>query len=119
MPSCAGAPASPDSTTCGPAHGSPPEDNPPSVSIANPGDDVQTNEVPYELDVEIWPTSIVGPPGYRRVLTLKGCDFEYDVPGRMLHDDPRDRPPEIFGGTNRIHTGGTHPSYLLMPLIPT
>ena len=70
------------------------------------------------LDVEIWPTCIVCPPGYRLVLTLQGRDFEYDVPGRMLHNDPLDRPEEEFGGTNTIHTGGQHLSYLLMPLIP-
>ncbi|MBT5050754.1 MAG: CocE/NonD family hydrolase [Rhodospirillaceae bacterium] len=70
------------------------------------------------LHVEIWPTSIVCPPGYRLVLTLQGRDFEYDVPGRMLHNDPLDRPKAEFGGINTIHTGGDHPSYLLMPLIP-
>lgn len=71
-----------------------------------------------ELDVEIWPTSIVCPPGYRLMLTLGGCDFEYDVPGRMLHNDPRDRPEADFGGINTIHTGSGHPSYLLLPHIP-
>lgn len=70
------------------------------------------------LDLEIWPTSIVCPPGYRLVLTLQGRDFEYDAPGRMLHNDPLDRPVEEFGGSNTIHTGGENQSYLLMPLIP-
>jgi sugar lactone lactonase YvrE len=33
------------------------------------------------------------------------------------HDDPQDRPPEVFGGTNTIHTGGDTPSFLLLPEI--
>jgi hypothetical protein len=33
------------------------------------------------------------------------------------HDDPQDRPPEVFGGTNTIHTGGDTPSSLLLPEI--
>ena len=69
------------------------------------------------LDVEIWPTSIVCPPGYRLVLTIQGRDFEYDVPGRMLHNDPVGRPENEFGGINTIHTGSTHSSYLLLPHI--
>jgi predicted acyl esterase len=70
------------------------------------------------LDVEIWPTSIVVPAGWRLVLTLAGCDFEYDEPGRMRHDDPADRPVEIFGGVTTIHTGGDAESWLLLPQIP-
>ena len=31
----------------------------------------------YELDVEIWPTSIVVPAGYRLALTVRGRDYEY------------------------------------------
>jgi hypothetical protein len=29
------------------------------------------------LDVEIWPTSIVVPTGYRIALTVRGKDYEY------------------------------------------
>ncbi len=73
----------------------------------------------YEVDVEIWPTSIVVPRGYRLVLTIKGCDFEFPgTPGRMLHDHPGDRPLDEFGGRHTIHTGGSRASYLLMPFIP-
>ena len=50
---CAGTPGSPDSTTCGPGQGSPPEDNPPTVSITSPAADLQTDEIPYALDVEM------------------------------------------------------------------
>ncbi len=73
----------------------------------------------YEVEVEIWPTSIVFPSGYRLMLTLQGRDFEFPgVPGRMLHTHPQDRPAGEFGGTNTILTGGAHGSYLLMPRIP-
>jgi predicted acyl esterase len=73
----------------------------------------------YPVDVEIWPTSMVFPKGYRLVLTLMGKDFEFPgTPGRMLHDHPLDRSAEEFGGVNTIMTGGRYESFLLMPLIP-
>jgi hypothetical protein len=72
------------------------------------------------VDVEIWPTSIIAPKGYRLVLTLAGSDFEFpDVPGRMLHNNPVDRPTAVFGQMNVISTAPEDPSYLLLPLIPT
>ena len=30
----------------------------------------------YQADVEIWPTSVVVPPGYRVALTIRGRDYE-------------------------------------------
>jgi predicted acyl esterase len=86
----------------------------------------------YELDIEIWPTCIVVPPGYSMALTIRGKDYEHDgAPatlsnmknpmrgcGPFLHDDPTDRPPETFGGKVTLHTGPQHPSYLLLPVIP-
>jgi len=79
----------------------------------------------YEVDVEIWPTSIVVPAGYRLALTISGKDFERpDAEGLMkgsgifLHNDPADRPEDVYGGLNAIHTGGGRPSHLLMPLAP-
>jgi predicted acyl esterase len=87
----------------------------------------------YELDVEIWPTSIVVPAGYRVGLTVRGRDYEYPGgPGAGLgtlgavftgvgpfrHDDPRDRPPEIFGKTVTLHCGPSRPSHVLLPVIP-
>ncbi|MEE8394420.1 MAG: CocE/NonD family hydrolase [bacterium] len=86
-----------------------------------------------QLDLEIWPTSIVVPAGHRIALTLRGKDYEYPGPsggrlsnfknelkgcGPFLHDDPRDRPPEIFGGTTTLHIGPAQPAYLLLPVIP-
>ena len=86
----------------------------------------------YPLDVEIWPTSIVVPPGYRLALSIRGKDFEYAGPpvmaqhprhemrgcGAFVHDDERDRPPSVFGGRVTIHTGPAHPSSILLPVIP-
>jgi predicted acyl esterase len=73
----------------------------------------------YEVEVEIWPTSIVLPRGWRLVVTLQGRDFELPgTSGRMLHDDPQDRRPDVYGGRCSILTGGDTPSYLLMPWIP-
>jgi len=86
----------------------------------------------YEMDVEIWPTSIVVPAGHSIALTILGKDFERPGSGLQmttfanqlrgsgpfLHDDPEDRPAQIFGARNTIHTGGLHMSYLLLPVIP-
>jgi hypothetical protein len=38
--------------------------------------------------------------------------------GPFVHDDPRDRPAELFEGTVTVHTGADHPSSLLLPFIP-
>lgn len=74
---------------------------------------------PYAVDVEVWPTSMVFPKGYRLVLTVLGRDFEFEgIPGRMLHNHPQDRTAAEFGGTNTVHTGGKHESYLMLPVIP-
>jgi predicted acyl esterase len=85
------------------------------------------------LDIEIWPTSIVVPAGYRIALTIRGKDYEYGGAsggrlsnfknelkgcGPFLHDDPLDRPGGIFNGVTRLHFGRNHKSYLLLPIIP-
>jgi predicted acyl esterase len=85
----------------------------------------------YPVDVEVWPTSLVIPPGYRIALTVQGKDFERRGAGaRMrtfvdemrgsgpfLHTDPVDRPAERFAGTTTVHTGGEPGSYLLLPVV--
>ncbi|HLF44773.1 MAG TPA: CocE/NonD family hydrolase C-terminal non-catalytic domain-containing protein [Acidimicrobiia bacterium] len=97
------------------------------------GEPLTPSEV-YELDVEIWPTSIVVPAGYRLGLTVRGNDYEYEGDlgdaslttfknrltgcGPFLHDDPQDRPEEIFGSRVSIHTGPGALSRLLVPVIP-
>jgi predicted acyl esterase len=89
-----------------------------------------TPSVPVEIDVEIWPTCIVVPPGYRLALTVRGRDYEYDgtdagIPnapypmkgiGPFTHADPRDRPPQVFGGRVTLHFD--RKPYLLLPIIP-
>jgi len=75
---------------------------------------------PVEVDLEIWPTCIVVPAGWRLALTITGCDLEVPgIPGRLLHDDPIDRDPDRFGGTTTLHTGAGRESYLVMPEIPS
>jgi uncharacterized protein len=76
-------------------------------------------ETRYPLDLEIWPTSMVFPKGYRLVLTLQGHDFEVTAPGRLLHNHPDDRPAPEFAGLNTVWSGEDTCSYLLMPHIPT
>lgn len=74
----------------------------------------------YKVDVEIWPTSLVFPKGYRLALTIMGKDFEVEgIPGRILHNDPTDRPATEFNGTCLIFTGGANESFLLLPVIPS
>lgn len=88
----------------------------------------------YEVDVEVWPTSIVIPAGWRLTLTVRGKDYEYGGElsefartfhyahrgvGPFQHNDPSDRPAEVFGGKVTLHTGGEHASYLLLPVIPS
>ena len=83
----------------------------------------------YELDIEIWPQCIILPAGFRLALNVAGKDFERPgkaepgyIPtrgsGPWIHDDPRDRPKEIFGGRTTLYTGPKHKSYLLLPVIP-
>jgi len=87
----------------------------------------------YEVDVEIWPTSIVVPAGHWLGLTVRGNDYEYEGPmddgdkthrypsrgvGPFVHNDPGDRPAEVYGGTVTVHTGNRHCSHLLLPIIP-
>jgi predicted acyl esterase len=74
----------------------------------------------YAIDVEIWPTSVVFPAGYRLALTLQGRDYEAPgVSGRILHNHEQDRPRAEFDGLNTILSGPDHESYLLLPFIPT
>jgi len=86
----------------------------------------------YELDVEIWPSSIVVPKGYRLAMTISGDDYHHDLPepwpevygvplrgvSVMTHDDPVDRRPETFDGVTTLFTGGDTPASILLPIIP-
>src|SRR5437773_1239846 len=76
----------------------------------------------YECDVEILPTSIVLPAGWRVALNVRGRDYEYEGElsefgktfhygtrgtGGMTHADPDSRPAAIFDNRVTIHSGGT------------
>jgi hypothetical protein len=49
---------------------------------------------------------------------LSNMKNEFTGNGPFLHDDPRDRPLEIYGGKTTIHLGGDRENYLLLPIIP-
>jgi hypothetical protein len=85
------------------------------------------------VDVEIWPTSIVVPAGYRVALTVRGKDYEWGKStgarlsnfknellgcGPFLHNDPRDRPASVFAGKVTLHCGPQRQSYVTVPVIP-
>ena len=89
--------------------------------------------VVYELDIEIVPTCIVVPPGYRLELWVRGRDYEYRGPlddygqtfyyatrgtGGMTHADPDNVPRRCSEDTVTLHVGPDHPSHLLIPVIP-
>ena len=84
------------------------------------------------LDIEIWPTSIVVSAGCRIALTVRGSDYDYGASGGkqsnfknelrgcgpFLHNDPRDRPTEIFHGETQLHCVEGSAGYLLLPVVP-
>jgi len=90
----------------------------------------------YELDIEIHPTGIVIPPGYRIGLSIRGKDYIWSgykyredpiYPLRIprdsgvsifQHDDPIDRPISIFGANVTLHFSNEQQPYLLLPYIP-
>ncbi|HBK78551.1 MAG TPA: peptidase S15 [Nitrospinae bacterium] len=86
-----------------------------------------------ECDVEVWDTCIVVPAGHRIALTVRGKDYEYPGGasgglsnmknaftgcGCFLHNDPRDRPADVFGKNVTLHTGPDRPAYILLPIVP-
>ncbi len=100
----------------------------------HPHDEVEplTPGVPVELDVEIWPTCIVVPQGYRIGFSIRGNDYRYDAPplkvpglwyemtgvGPFRHDSPEDRPADVFGATVTLHFEPGRQPYVLLPIIP-
>jgi predicted acyl esterase len=102
----------------------------------HPHDGVEplTSGTVYECDVEIVPSCLVVPAGWRVALSVRGKDYEYEGEldefgkkfhygtrgtGGMTHNDPDHRPPDVFGGTVTLYAGGVHESYLLLPIIPS
>jgi predicted acyl esterase len=84
-----------------------------------------------ELEVELWPTSIVVPKGHRLGLTIRGKDYENaphylpQSPATMRgvsllsHTSKEDRPAEVFDTVNTLHFDAGRAPYLLLPVIPT
>ena len=97
-------------------------------------DEVQslTPDQAVPLDIEIWPTCIVVPKGYRFGLSVRGKDYHYpgapiNIPGvkytltgvgPFLHEHPQDRPAAVFNGVNTLHFEAAEQPYLLLPIIP-
>jgi predicted acyl esterase len=88
------------------------------------------NEV-VSLEIEVLPTCIVVPAGYRLALSVRGKDYEWQKStgaklsnfknellgcGPFLHNEPRDRPSSIFSGKTTLHLDAN--SYVLLPVIP-
>ena len=88
---------------------------------------------PVDVEIEIWPTCLVIPAGYRIGFTVRGTDYEYAKAtgarqsnfknelkgcGPFLHNDPRDRPGSIFSGRTTLHVGPESNNYLMLPVIP-
>ncbi|KAF5707931.1 hypothetical protein FGLOB1_6691 [Fusarium globosum] len=55
----------------------------------------------YGVDIEVWPTNVI-----------------VDKGGIFLHNDPVDRSPEVFQGSNHIHFGPRQQNYITLPVIP-
>ncbi|KAF5544572.1 hydrolase family [Fusarium napiforme] len=55
----------------------------------------------YGVDIEVWPTNVI-----------------VDKGGIFLHNDPVDRSPEVFQGSNHIHFGPSQQNYITLPVIP-
>ena len=87
----------------------------------------------YECAVEIVTSCIVLPAGWRIALTIRGKDYEYKGElsefgkkfhyasrgtGGMTHNDPDNRPADIFGGKVTLFSGAGKNAYLLLPIIP-
>ena len=87
----------------------------------------------HEVNVEIWPTCIHVPKGYRIGLSVRGKDYVHPggVAGELsnmknpmtgcgpfLHNDPRDRPAETFSKNVTLHTGPDRQAFVMLPVIP-
>jgi predicted acyl esterase len=87
---------------------------------------------PVVLDIEIWPSCIAVPAGYRVALSVRGKDYAFDGPpveipgvkhsltgvGPFLHEEPKSRPADVFRGETTLHFGAGQEPFLLLPVIP-
>jgi len=91
---------------------------------------LKKNEI-VSLDIEVLPTCIVVPAGYRIALSVRGKDYEWQKTtgaklsnfknellgcGPFLHNEPRDRPSSVFSNRTTLHLDAE--SYVLLPVIP-
>jgi predicted acyl esterase len=87
---------------------------------------------PVDLAIEIWPTSVVVPKGYRIALSVRGKDYEWQATtgaklsnfknellgcGPFLHNDPCDRPHELFAGTTTLHIDRDGFNHVIVPIV--
>ncbi len=84
----------------------------------------------YEADVEILPTSIVIPEGYRLALSVRGKDYEtaaaelpygpdhFSGVGPHRHTEARDRRKEVYHNRVTLHFSKEKQPYILLPIIP-
>lgn len=94
----------------------------------------------YQLDIEIWPTSIVVPAGFRLGLSVRGRDYvwpgatasavavqglsatanaQLSGVGPFRHVHPRNRPAHRFAGTLTLHADAKRVPSLLVPVVPS
>jgi len=70
----------------------------------------------YAVDVELWPTNVAVEKGGKLVFEVASGDTQGS--GIFLHNDPIDRAPDTFQGTNYVHFGPQFLNYVSLPLIP-
>ncbi|KAF5971990.1 putative hydrolase, CocE/NonD family [Fusarium bulbicola] len=70
----------------------------------------------YGVDIEVWPTNVIVDKGGKLVFEVSSGDTQGS--GIFLHNDPVDRSPEIFQGSNHIHFGPRQQNYITLPVIP-
>ncbi|KAF4948604.1 hypothetical protein FGADI_9508 [Fusarium gaditjirri] len=70
----------------------------------------------YAVDVEVWPTNVIVDKGGKLVFEVSSGDTQGS--GIFLHNDPVDRSPEVFQGSNHIHFGPRQQNYITLPVIP-
>lgn len=90
---------------------------------------------PVDMDVEIWPSCVVIPKGYRLAISVRGRDYECAYGdeltaglshlsnklkgcGGFIHTDPENRPMDRFSGTTTLHFAKGSQPYILMPVVP-
>ena len=69
----------------------------------------------YDVEVEMWPASASVPAGGSLLLSIRGSDA--DNMGQFRHNDPDDRPSELFAGWTTVHTGPDAVSRLTVPVV--